>query len=250
MKRWFCAFLALLIIIGCTGCGDRTINTREDVEGKRIGVLAGTTSELYGKLHGEVRVCSDKKELINALKLGDVECIIADSRDAGYIKRFRFGLKTLSEPLAKSHFRFAAAKENPDLIEDINSAIADLSENGVINKIIKGYYDDTDYSYAPKETQEFEKTLTVAVAADFTPYQFVNTEGELRGIDIDLAKAVCAYLGYNAEFIMVDGSKLISAVQGGTAHFAAGGITANSENADRCIMSEPYAICTQVIIVD
>lgn len=250
MKKVLCAVLALFIIIGCTGCGGRTINTREDVEGKRIGVLEGTTSELYGKLHGEVRVCSDKKELINALKLGDVDCIIADSRDAGYIKRFRLGLKTLSEPLAESYFRFAAAKENPDLIEDINSAIAALSEKGVIDKIIKGYYDDVSYRYTPKETKEHEVTLTVAVAADFTPYQFVSEDGELCGIDIDIAKAICAYLGYNAEFVTVDGSKLISAVQSGTAHFAAGGITANSESADKCIMSESYAVCTQVIIVD
>lgn len=250
MKKYMCAIIALLIAFLCTGCREQAIQSRDDVEGKRIGVLEGTSSELYGKLHGTVRVCKDKKELTGALKLGDVDCIVADSQNAGYIKRFKPGLKTLDEPLSVSRFRIAAAKENPDLIKDIDRAIAALTENKTLEDIIDGYYNDNNYRYTPKSSEEYEKTLIVAVGGDFPPYKYTGEDGELYGIDIDIARAICSWLGYNVEFTVVDGSKLISTVQGGTAYFAIGGITANSESADLCIMSEPYAVCTQVIIVD
>lgn len=249
MKKIACALLALFIMLSCTGCGERLINTRDDVEGKRIGVLAGTSSEVYGALHGTVRVCGGKDELISALKQGEIDCIVADSRNAGYIKRFKLGLHTLDEPLAESHFRIAAAKENPDLIEDINRALAALDDNGTLKKIIDGSYDSKDYRYTPPELPEDAKTLVIAVGGDFPPYKGTDESGELYGIDIDVSRAVCAYLGYNAEFTVTDSSKLISQVQSGEVYFAIGGITANSDSADKCIMSEPYAICTQVIIV-
>ena len=54
MKRLVCGILSLLIILSLTGCGSSGIKGRDDVSGKRIGVLAGTSSVRYGEMHGEV----------------------------------------------------------------------------------------------------------------------------------------------------------------------------------------------------
>ncbi len=247
MKRLVCGILSLLIILSLTGCGSSGIKGRDDVSGKRIGVLAGTSSVRYGEMHGEVTEYNSKSTLVAALKSGEIDCIVADSHDSGGITRFKISLKTLKEPLAESNFRIAAAKENPDLISDINTALSYLEEEGILEDIIDGNYDG-GYEYSGPMPPENAGTLTVALGGDFYPYK-MTADGVYTGIDIDVAKAVCAYLGFNAEFTVVPSNDLIASVTDGRCHFAIGGITANTADENVCIMSNPYATCTQKIIV-
>ncbi len=247
MKKLLCGVLPLLIIISLAGCGSSGINGRDDVTGKKIGVLENTSSIVYGEMHGEVTEYSSTSTLVAALKAGEIDCIVADSHDSGGITRFKISLKTLKEPLAESNFRIAAAKENPDLISDINSALLYLEDEGILEDIIDGNYDG-DYVYSGPTPPEGAQTLTVAVGGDFYPYK-ITADGTYTGIDIDVARAVCAYLGFNVEFVSVPGADLISSVTEGRCHFAIGGITANTADESVCIMSNPYATCTQKIIV-
>ena len=222
----------------------------EDIIGKRIAVLEGSSSVIFAEIYGsEVRVCRDKKELVSAVKLRDVDCALVDEEDEGRVKRFQFGIKSLKEPFMDAGFRIAAAKENPDLIADVDAAILYLADEGIIKDIIDGHYDEDEFVFEHSAVEEAAKTLTVAVCVQEGPYSYYNENGELCGIDIDVAKAVCAYIGLNCEFMIVEQDELIPAVWGGSAHFALGCITEVSANAEICIMSAPYAVCTQMIIV-
>ena len=247
MKKLLCGILPLLIIISLSGCGSSGINGRDDVSGKRIGVLADTSSVVYGQMHGDVTEYASESTLVAALKSGEIDCIVADSHDSGRITRFKISLKTLKEPLAESNFRIAAAKENPDLISDINLALTYLRDEGILDDIIDGHYDG-NYEYSGPTPPENADTLVVAIGSDFYPYK-MTTDGTYSGIDIDISRAICGYLGFDVEFTSVPGSDLISSVTEGRCHFAIGGITANTADESVCIMSDPYATCTQNIIV-
>jgi len=250
VKRILCALMALIVILALAGCGEKPIEEPEDIIGKRIAVLEGSSSVIFAEIYGsEVRVCRDKKELVSAVKLRDVDCALVDEEDEGRVKRFQFGIKSLKEPFMDTGFRIAAAKENPDLIADVNAAILYLTDEGIIKDIIDGHYDEDEFVFEHSAVEEAAKTLTVAVCVQEGPYSYYNEKGELCGIDIDVAKAVCAYIGLNCEFMIVEQDELIPAVWGGSAHFALGCITEVSANAEICIMSAPYAVCTQMIIV-
>ena len=244
--------MALLIILFMlTGCGEKAIQTPDDVIGKRIAVLENTSSVIFAQMYGsEVRICTDKKALAAAVKLGDVDCALVDERDEKYVKRFQVGIKTVDEPFMETGLRIAAAYENPDLIKDINAAIYYLEEEGIIKDIIKGHYNKDEFIFEPDAVSEDAKTLTVAVCDQSSRFAYYNENGELCGIDVDIAKAICAYLGLKCEIKVMDWDDLIPAVRSGAVHFALGGITEKSPNADICIMSEPYTQCTQLIIVD
>lgn len=252
MKRFVCAFTAFIIfVLTLSGCGNKKIETPQDVIGKRIAVLENSSSVIFAKVYGgEIRLCSDKKELTNAVKLGDVDCALVDEKDEGYVKRFQFGVKTLKEPFMDAELRIAAARENPDLIDDINDAIYYLDDERILGKMIKGYYDEEEFVYEHKKVPEDAKTLTVAVCDQSGPYCYFDENGQLRGIDIDIAIEICAYLGLNCKFEVMDQDELIPAVWGGAAHFAMGCLTDSSENAEICIMSDPYVMCTQKILVN
>lgn len=244
MKRWISALLAVLLLLSLTGCSG--IRTLEAAEGSRFGALTGTTSVKYAALHGELHEYRTAKELVAAIRAGSIDCIAADERNVGKLKKA--GIRSLSEPLAESRFRIAVAVENPDLIEDINSALRSFSSNGTLEDMINGHYRDSSYVYETTPAPEDAKTLKVAVCNDFAPYAYTDASGNPAGIDVDLARAICSRLGLQVSFRVVSSDSLVSEVKNGTAHFALGGITANSDRADDCLMSEPYATCRQILL--
>lgn len=252
MRKILCAVMALFTFTALlTGCGKTQSTEFESLEGKRVAVLEGSSSVMYALLNGaDVRICSDKKELLNAVKLGDVDCALADERDEGYIKRFQLGIKTLKDPFAQDELRIAAARENKDLIDDINSALGYLKEEKILDKIINGYREEDDYTFEAGTVSEDAKTLTVAVCVQDSIYCYRDENDELRGIEIDIAKAVCSYLGLKCEFRVMEQNELITSAWVGYVHFALGCLTVTSENADICIMSDPYDVCTQIILTD
>lgn len=251
MKKVICAAAALLVFIfTLAGCGNKLIETPEDVIGKKIAVLKDSSSVIYANIYGaEVRLCDDKKELTSALKLGDADCALVDGRDEKYVKRFQFGIHTIKDDFTDAELRMATARENPDLIDDLNDAIYYLDDEGIIDDIIDGYMEKDDFVYEHDEVPEDAKTLKVAVCDQEGPYCYMDENGDLRGIEIDIATAVCAYLGLKCELEVMNHDELIPAVWGGAAHFALGCITEASANAEICIMSDPYAVCAQKILV-
>lgn len=238
--------MAVLTALFCCSCGSY-INSRDDLTGKRIGVLDDSSSEPYAKLYGSVKSFQDKKTLVNALKLGEVECLVVDSRSVKDITRFSF-LKKLKESLAESHLKIAVAKENPDLVDDINRAISYLSDEGILKEIIKAHYSGQTYHSSYSDDGNDSHVLTVALGGDFGPFKYYDEEGNIAGIDVDIAREICAYLGLRVAFIEVSGSRLVGSVAKGEAHFALGGITTDSVQNDECLLTNEYDICTQIIV--
>ena len=247
VKKGFLLILTILLILGCAGCGS-AIRTPDAVDGTRIGVLDGSSSERYAALHGTVKAYATPDELWGALKGGSIECILADARQVRTIRKGHLGMRRVKEPLAESYFRIAAALENPDLLERVDAALAALTEDGTLEAIVRGHYGDPEYVYEAELPEDAERTITAVVCRDFPPFSYADAAGGARGIDADVLRAVCAWLGVNCEIAVAEGPELISSVKNGTYQLAAGGITAASEQADWCAMSEPYAVCTQIIL--
>ena len=247
VKKKLIMIVTVLAILLCAGCSG--IRTPEAAEGSRMGVLKGSSSERYAALHGTVKTYESADELAAALKAGSVECILTDARQIKAVKHGRLWMRQVKQPLAESYFRLAAAVENPELLKKVNAALASLQQDGTLETIIKGHYQDPEYVYEVQLPETADRTITAIVGQDFPPYSFADRDGTPRGIDADVIRAVCAWLGVGCELTSGEGSELIAAVKNGSYQLAAGGITAASEQADLCAMSDPYAVCTQIILV-
>ncbi len=247
VKKTMIMILAALMLLLCAGCSG--IRTPEAAEGSRMGVLKGSSSERYAALHGTVKAYESAEELAAALKAGSVECILTDARQMKTVKHGRIWMRQVKQPLAESYFRLAAAVENPDLMKKVNTALKALEQDGTLASIIQGHYEDPDYVYEAQLPEEADRTISAILCRDFPPYSYADKTGSPCGIDADVIRAVCAWLGVGCELTAGDGSELIAAVKNGTYQLAAGGITAASDQADQCAMSEPYAVCTQIILV-
>ena len=93
------------------------------------------------------------------------------------------------------------------------------------------------------------KTLVMGTEAAFPPYEFVDDNGNIVGIDAEIAQAVADKLGMKLEIKSMDFDSLLSAVQSKSIDFALAGMTVTDERKLSVDFSDTYATGIQVIIV-
>ena len=92
-------------------------------------------------------------------------------------------------------------------------------------------------------------TLTLCTNVAFPPYEFYGEGDEPTGIDIEIAKAICAKLGYDLEIVAIEFAQCIPGVQSGKYDFSAAGMTVTEERKEIVQFTDTYATGIQVIIV-
>lgn len=108
----------------------------------KIGVQIATTGSIYAKDdYGDDRIVeyNNGVEAVEALKTGKVDCVIIDNEPAKAFVNANTGLKILATEYVVEDYAIAVAKNNTDLLDKINTALAELKEEGKIDAIINKY---------------------------------------------------------------------------------------------------------------
>ncbi len=92
-------------------------------------------------------------------------------------------------------------------------------------------------------------TLTLCTNVAFPPYEFYGEDGEPTGIDIEIAKAIGAKLGYDIKVVDIEFAQCIPGVQSGKYDFSAAGMTVTEERKQQVQFTDTYATGIQVVIV-
>lgn len=127
------------VIIVKEGSG---ITKVEDLDGKMIGVQAGTTGDIYcTDDYGQdnVKQYNNGALAVAALQNDQIDCVIIDNEPAKSYVAANEGLKILETEYVTEDYAIAVAKENTELLEKINKAMAELKADGTIDKIIDEY---------------------------------------------------------------------------------------------------------------
>ena len=114
----------------------------DDLEGKMIGVQAGTTGDIYctdefGQ--DKVKQYNNGALAVAALNNDQIDCVIIDNEPAKSFVAANTGLKILDTEYAVEDYAIAVAKENTELLDKINDAMAELKADGTIDKIVNKY---------------------------------------------------------------------------------------------------------------
>lgn len=123
---------------------DSPIASKDDLEGKIIGVQSGTTGDTYcTDDYGQdfVKQFASGSLAVAALLKDQVDCVIIDNEPAKNYVAANEGLKIieLDAEYAEEEYAIAIAKGNDELLEDINKALSELKADGTIDKIISKY---------------------------------------------------------------------------------------------------------------
>ena len=112
-----------------------------------VGVQSGTTGDIYMSASaedggvGEDRVdrYSKGNDAVVALMSGKVDAVVIDNQPAQAFVAANDGLKILDTPYAQEDYAMAVNKDNEELLDKINSALAELQSDGTIDSIINKY---------------------------------------------------------------------------------------------------------------
>ena len=107
----------------------------------KVGVQLGTTGDIYasGDFGELVTQYINGNEAILALTKGDVDCVIIDNEPAKAFVNANEGLTILDTSYADEDYAACVSKDNDALLEAIDNAILELTEDGTIDAIIAKY---------------------------------------------------------------------------------------------------------------
>ena len=250
--------LAAIMCISLCACGSAKIpankvNNIDDLEGKKIGVQLGTTGDIYASDIKDVKMERYNKgaDAVAALKQGKIDCVIIDEQPAKVFVENNNDLKILEEPFEDEDYAICLAKDNVELLEKINKALAELKQEGTLDAIINNYIgEETGKSpyVSPEGTERSNGVLKMATNAEFPPYEYVEG-GKITGIDVDIAKAVADKLGMELSIDNIEFDAIINAVSSGKDNIGVAGMTVTEDRLEMVAFSESYTNAKQVIIV-
>lgn len=175
----------------------------------KIGVQKGTTAEFYVKGNSDMKLdgypnieCKsfDNSGLaVQAMLDGKVDYVIVDNEPAKQLVGKIGGVKLIDIPLTTEKYAYGVDKNQPALLEEVNSLIEEIKGNGKLEKIIEKYgrvqFDDEGNVTGDEEIKGIssailgasEEQLIVATNAEFAPFEYKRGD-EFIGIDIEIAK--------------------------------------------------------------
>ncbi len=112
-----------------------------DLVGKKIGVQLGTTGDIFA---GDIQDATVERfnkgfEAVQSLNQDKVDAVIIDREPAKVFVTQNEGLAILDEAYTIEEYAIAVAKDNTELLDQINASLAKLEESGKLEEIISKY---------------------------------------------------------------------------------------------------------------
>ncbi len=92
------------------------------------------------------------------------------------------------------------------------------------------------------------KEIRIGIDGTNPPFSHANIDGELSGLDIDLANSICKQMKVNCNFVRLNWDNIIPALRGDKIDLAIGAITINDQRLKLVDFSDPYLILPSVLI--
>lgn len=93
-----------------------------------------------------------------------------------------------------------------------------------------------------------DNVLYVATNAEFAPFEYVDKDGELIGIDIELAYAIGEIMGYEVVISDMPFTSVLTALETRAANIAMAGLTISEDRLEKVDFCTPYFTANQVVI--
>ncbi len=254
MKKLISVMLAGVLVFGLAGCAGtgKSVESAEDLEGAVIGVQLGTTGDIAcTDAFGDENIERFSKgfEAVQALQQGKVDAVVIDNLPAEAFVAENDDLRILESAFTEEEYAMAFKKGNTELLDQFNTALADLKADGTFEAIQEYYLSDSGERYTSPEGLAYANgEIVMATNAEFPPYEFKDG-GEIVGIDVDMATAIADKLDMKLVIEDMAFDSIITAVDSGKVDFGAAGMTVTPDRQESVDFTDTYVTAKQVIIV-
>lgn len=121
---------------------ESAVKSAADLTGKKIGVQLATTGDIYASDEfgtDSVEQYNKGADAIMALMNGKVDAVIIDNEPAKAFVAANKGLRIVEESYVTEDYAACIAKDNEELLAEVNKALAELTADGTLKSIVDKY---------------------------------------------------------------------------------------------------------------
>lgn len=157
--------------------------------------------------------------------------------------------KVIEIELTNEEYAFGVDMTQPELLEKVNTFIAEIKENGKFDEICNNYFGDgTPVAVTSAELDTSKEQLVVATNAAFKPFEYMEGDS-YYGIDMEIAAALAEYLDQELVIQNMDFDAVCLAVGQQKCDIAMAGLTIKEDRKQYVNFSDSYYSASQKLIV-
>ncbi|MBR5924016.1 MAG: ABC transporter permease subunit, partial [Bacteroidales bacterium] len=250
------AVAAALLLLGGTVCYIPTLTStgkdaaRKEVpavfqalKGKRVCVVLGSIQDIAVSEmspNADIQRVSSMPNMFMTLESGKSDIIVAENLLVTFDKDLAAKVDTVGAGIPPIPLGAIFRLGNTELQQDFNSFLSAIRADGTYQEIYDRWRNAEDISTRPLPVQRGTgKTLTVAVAPDTAPFNFISS-GAPAGLEIDFLTEWANRRNWKLEYLAMEFPSLIPAIQTGKADLAMGVISATEERKKQVLFSDGY----------
>ena len=91
--------------------------------------------------------------------------------------------------------------------------------------------------------------LVIATSPDFPPFEELQADGSITGIEIDILNKICEELGVKLSIKQMEFDSVVPGIQVGKFDMGVSGISVTPERQKNVLFTDPYCLAAQAIVV-
>ncbi len=234
--------LAVLCISGLSSCendGEVLLNKTQCV-----AVVSDSDETVAAKIYCdsmgvELLEYASSYDAVTAVQNGKADFVILNEYEAQSFIDARCELMFLEKCEYKLECRAIFNFDNKELMKEFNEAFDSLTNDGTIQKIKNSHIKGESYNIPYSSGEKGE--LVMVCDPIFENRVYYNDENVLTGTDVDIAKTVCAYLGYDLVIEVTDFEMMFTELELGNADFIMSSAEYTEERAENFLFSDVYS---------
>ena len=161
------------------------------------------------------------------------------------------GAKVIEINLTEEQYAFGVDKDQPELLDDVNTFIKKIKDDGTFDAICNKYFGDgTPEAVTSAKLDESKDQLVVATNAAFAPFEYTEDGGKtFLGIDMEIAALLAKELGKELVIMDMDFDAVCLNVQQKKCDIAMAGLTITEKRQELVNFSDSYYDASQQIVV-
>ena len=223
-----------------------------DLEKADIGIMTGSTGEMYIEANypgaGLYRYDS-VPDAVMALKSNHLDYVITAYTIALGFVRSNPDLAIIPGTLLEEGVAIAIKKDDTQLLNDISAVLDQFKADGTLDDIIDRWIKEDGSAYEQKEipVHTDAPVLMVGVAANREPMCYIDS-GKIVGLDAELIERIAYELGMRVEYMDMQFSALITALESSRVSVVISNVTATEERREKVNFTDDYFQNPQVLL--
>ena len=199
-----------------------------------------TAAKVYcDSIVGELSEYASSFDAVTAVRNGKADFVVLNEYEAQSFIDSKCELEFSEKCEYKLEYRAIFNFENKKLLNEFNEAIESLSNDGTFDKIKQSHIKGESFNISDSSGEKGE--LVMLCDPIFENRVYYNDENVLMGTDVDIAKTICAYLGYDLVIEVADFDIMFFEIESGNADFIMSSAEYTEQRAENFLFSDVYS---------